>query len=307
MALGTGHFTGASGDLDVMIPEVWGQKMNDFFREDLVLGSFFTDRSDELAGGGDTVHTPNITEMSANAKSNGSEVTLNSPTETDVDLVVNTWAEVSFLIEDREAAQVKKSWNIQNTYARNAAYTCASEIEDAIAALFAGFSSTVGASTTSVADSEIRIAIATLRAANIPGVKSNSSEVAFFMHPNTIWRQVMALDKFALVQNTLGADPVLKGAVGYLYGIPVIESTNLVHVASTNGRYNALAHKDAIHWARLTLPSTPNSFTGDMGVRMQTNYIPEYLGFLTTADVVYGVIENRDSAGVAILSHATNA
>lgn len=307
MALGTGHFTGASGDLDVMIPEEWGQKMNDFFREDLVLGSFFTDRSDELSDGGDTVYTPNITEMSANAKSNGSEVTLNSPTETAVTLVVNTWAEVSFLIEDREAAQVKKSYSIQETYARNAAYTAASEIEDALAALFSGFSNTVGASTTSIADSDIRIAIATLRAANVPGVRSNSSEVAFIMHTNTIYRQVMALDKFSLVQNTLGADPVLKGAVGYLYGIPVIESTNVPNVSGSAGRYNALVHRDAIHWARLTLPSTPNSFTGDMGVRMQTNYIPEYLGYLTTADVVYGVIENRDNAGVAILTHATNA
>ncbi|MGB1039027.1 MAG: hypothetical protein ACPGYY_10305, partial [Bacteroidia bacterium] len=71
MALGTGHFTGASGDLDVMIPQVWGERINDFFRSRLIMGNFFTDRSDELVGGGDTVHTPNLTEMSANAKSNG--------------------------------------------------------------------------------------------------------------------------------------------------------------------------------------------------------------------------------------------
>ena len=64
----TDTFTGASGDLDVMIPEIWGQKVNDFFKDRLVIASFFTNRSDELRDGGDTIHTPNLTEMSANSK-----------------------------------------------------------------------------------------------------------------------------------------------------------------------------------------------------------------------------------------------
>ncbi|GAG11919.1 unnamed protein product, partial [marine sediment metagenome] len=37
-------------------------------------------------------------------------------------------------------------------------------------------------------------------------------------------------------------------------------------------------------------------------VRLQTQYRQEYLGNLVTADVIFGVIENRDSSGVLIMS-----
>jgi len=304
MALGTGHFTDT--DLDVMIPEIWGQRLNDFFKEQLIMASFFTDRSEELVGGGDVLHTPNITEMSANTKSNGSQVTLNSPTETKIDLTVDTWEEVSFLIEDREAAQVKQSYQIQMTYAQNAAFTMASQLEEAIAALFSGFSTGVGASTTNILDSDIRAAIATLETAKVPGIYAG--QVAFFFHPNTFWRQLQGIDRFALAQNSPVNDPSGKKPAATLYGIPVFVSPNVPNVSGSTGRYNLLGHKDAIHWARLALAATGKSqVVGSEGVRLQTHYIAEYLGFLTTADLLYGVIENRDNAAVKMLTHATAA
>ncbi len=79
MAFPTDTFT--STDLDALIPNVWGEKINDFFKRKLVLANFFTDRSEELVDGGDTLITSSLTEMSANAKSNATAVTLNSPTE----------------------------------------------------------------------------------------------------------------------------------------------------------------------------------------------------------------------------------
>ena len=304
MAFPTGTFTGASGDLDVLIPEIWGSKLNDFFKNSLRFAQFFTDRSDELSGGGDTIYTPNITEMTAYSKSNATAVTLNSPTETKVNLVVDQWYEVSFSIEDRELAFVKKSYSIQEKYMENAAYTTAKKLESAIAALFSGFSNSVGASTTNLADSEIRAAIATLESNSVPGIYDGM--VAFFMHPNTVWRQVMGIDKFTLLQNTNGADPVLKGMVGTLYGIPVIVSELVPNVSGADGRYNLLAHKDAIHFATGSLPSTPFSSMNGR-VRLTKSYEPRYLAHVFTADILYGVIENRDAAGVKILSHATAA
>lgn len=304
MAFPTDTFTGASGDLDVMIPEVWGERMNDFFKEQLVAADFFVNRSDELAGGGDTLHTPNITEMSAATKSNATGVTLNSPTETSVDLVVNTWKEVSFMIEDREVAFVKKSYRIQETYAKNAAFTLAATLEVAIMTLFQGFSQTVGASTTNVADSEILQAIATLEANSVPGVYTG--DVAFFMHPNTFYRQIHAnINKFALAVNSPSQDPTMKRPIPTIYGIPVMISPNVPAISGSDGRANVLAHRDAIHWAASSLPSTGKSYTGRYGVRVQTNYMPDYLGFLTTADILFGVIENRDGAAVMLKSSAT--
>lgn len=302
MAFPTGTFTGDSGDLDVFIPAVWGERMNDFFRSNLVAANFFTDRSEELSGGGNIIYTPNITEISANSKTAATAVTLNSPTETSVTLTVNNWYEASFAIEDEEAATVKHSYKIQETYARNAAYAVAKQLDTALVSLFSGFSNTVGTSTAAVADSNIRAALAYLDANDIP-----QEDRAFFVHPNVFWNQLQAIDRFALAINSPVQDPVAKKPMAYLYGVPVYITTQIQYVSGTTGRYNALAHRDAIHWATAPLGSggSKGAMVGSMGLRVQSNYIPDYLSTLTTADILYGVIENRDAAGVAILSSAS--
>lgn len=293
--------------LAVLIPEIWGERINDFYKLKLVMADFFTDRSDELSGGGKILHTPNLTEMAANAKTNAQAVTLNQPTETDIDLTVDQWFEVSFAIEDREAAQVKHSYYLQEKYAQNAGYTIAKKLEVAIASLFSGFSTQVGASTTNLADSEIRAAISALESVGI----DTETDTAFFLSSAVFWKQVQNLDKFSLAINSPSNDPTMKRPKAYLYGIPVFISNNIQYVSGTTGRYNALAHRDAIHFATSPLgeggsmaSSSGRMMTGKHGVRIQSNYIPEYLATLTTADILYGVIENRDNAGVGILTAA---
>lgn len=294
--------------LAAFIPAIWGEKINDFFKLKLSMGDFFTDRSAELAEGGNILYTPNLTEMTANAKVNATAVTLNNTTETKITLTVDQWYEVSFAIEDREAAQVKHSYYLQEKYAMNAGYTMARKLEVAIGALFSGFSTVVGTSGTNVADSDIRNAISALEAV---GIDTSDRNVAFFFTPAVFWKQLQAIDKFSLAINAPIQDPVAKRPAGFLYGIPVYISNNLQFVSGSTGRYNALAQKDALHFATAPLgaggslsTNTGTMMTGRYGVRVMSHYIPEYLSTLTTADLLYGVIENRDNAGVAIMSPA---
>lgn len=293
----------SSTTLATSIPLLWGEKINDFFKLKLMMADFFVDRSSELAAGGSTVYTPNMTEMTAAAKANATAVTLNAPTDTKITLLVDQWYEVSFAIEDREAAQVKHSYYIQEKYAMNAGYTMAKKLEVALASLFSGFTGSAGASTTSVADSDILSAIAQLESVGI----DTSSDVAFFFSPNVFWKQLQAINKFSLAINTPVQDPVAKRPTALLYGIPVFVSNNIQYVSGSTGRYNALAHKDALHFATSPLGSggsLGSSVTGRYNVRVQSNYVPEYLSTLTTADLLYGVVENRDNAGVCIQSAA---
>lgn len=290
----------SSTTLAESIPLLWGEKINEFYKSKLLIADFFIDRSSELAGGGSALYTPNLTEFTANAKTNATAVTLNAPTDTKVTLTVDQWFEVSFAIEDREAAQVKHSYYLQERYAQSSGYTIAKKLEVALALLFDNFSQAVGASTTSVADSEIRQAIAYLEVADI----DTTQDVAFFVHPNVFWKQIQNLDKFSLAVNSPVNDPTAKRPSATLYGIPVYVSTNVQYISGTVGRSNALAHKDALHWATSPLGTNGSksggSMTGKYGVRIQSNYIPDYLSTLTTADLLYGVIENRDTSGVWI-------
>lgn len=292
--------TYTSADLAVFIPAVWGEKINDFFKSKLMLAKFFVNRSDELSDGGNIVYTPNLTEMSANIKSNKTAVTLQSPTETSVTLTVDQWYETSFQIEDKEAAQVKRSYYIQEKLAKNAGYSIAKKLEVAIATLFSGFSNSVGTSTSAIVDSDIRKAIGLLDGADV-----DTSECAFFFDSKVAWNQLMGIDRFVLNVNSTAGDPQTKGMIGKMYNIPVNTSNNIQYVSSTTGRNNALAHPDAIHWATSPLGvSSKGGMVGAGGIRVQSNYVPEYLATLTTADVLYGVIENRDAAGIRILTSA---
>lgn len=300
MAFPTGSQDATS--LAVFIPEIWGQRINDFFKSRLVMGAFFVDRSDELSAGGDTLYTPNLTEMTANAKSNATAVTLNNTTETKITLLVNQWYEVSFAIEDREAAQMKHSYYLQEKYAKNAGYTMAKKLDVALATLFSGFDSSVGSSAAALADSDIRAAIATLEAANV----DTTSDVAWFVTPNVFWKQIQNIDKFSLAVNSPVNDPTARRPAGYLYGIPVHISNSIQFVSGSTGRNNALAHRDALHFATSPLGAGGSmgggSMVGSAGIRVQSNYIPDYLSTLTTADLLFGTIENRGTAGVLVLS-----
>jgi len=300
----TGTFplaTETNVSLDAWIPLVWGERVNEFYRNKLVAAPFFTNRSDELSGGGDTLYTPNTTEFTANAKTTGVAVTLNSNSDTKVTLTVNNWFESSFAIEDAEAAQVKHSYSIMERFAKNCGYAIAKKLDTAIVTLFQGFSRTVGSSTNLLGDSDIRAAFAYLESAG-----ADIDESAFFVSPNVFWNQIQKIDKFSLAVNSPVNDPTAKMPAAYLYGRPVYV-TNQITLNSTpsGGRSNALAVPDAIHWATSPLGSGGSKGTGkvgSMGVRVQSNYIPEYLSTVTTADILYGAVENRDEGGVQILT-----
>jgi len=289
MALGTDHFVAA--DLAASIGEVWGTKINDFYRSKLVAASFFTDRSSDVVAGGDIIHTPVIVELAASAKAAQTQVVLADNAQTSVDLTIATHNHVAFMIEDKEAAQVMRQYKTQETYMKNAAYTVAKALDSSITALFVGFTAVAGTTGTALADADVLSAIT-----QYTGNDGDLDEAAWILNPKTIWSDLMAIDKFSLVQNTNGADPVLKGAIGSLYGRPVLSSTNVV----TDGTdyHGFFGNPDAIHFATAALPGAKDS----MGVRLQAEYKLEWLGVLVVADMLSGVIENREAAGVEILS-----
>ena len=129
MALGTDHFVAA--DLAASIGEVWGTKINDFYRNKLVAASFFTDRSSDVSAGGDIIHTPVIAELAASAKAAQTQVVLADNAQTSVDLTIATHQHVAFMIEDKEAAQVMRQYKTQETYMKNAAFTTAKALDSA--------------------------------------------------------------------------------------------------------------------------------------------------------------------------------
>lgn len=287
MGLGSSHFD--TTDSAMLIPSKWSNRVNDFFRAQLKAASFFEDWSEDVSDGGSIVYRPNITAMTAADKAAATEVVLQDNTNSSVTLTINAHKHVAFFIEDVVASKMKSSYKAQSIYAENAGYSVAAALEDALLNLCRGFSQIVGTSAATLADSNIRAAIAYLDTANVP-----ETDRAFFLHPNVIWNQLQGIDRYSVVQNTAAGDPQLKGQVMKLYGIPVVSTSRLgVYLGHRDGM---LAHKSALAYAC----ANPSGMAGPNKVRLQTDYVLQHLGTLVVADLIYGVIENRDTSGVWI-------
>lgn len=275
-------------NLAQMIPEIWSNDVNNFFRSKLVAAPHFWDVSEMVMNGGDTIHIPNLSQMTANDKANGSEITLNATTETGTTLQINQWKEVSFLIEKKEAKQVLNSLELQEKYIQNAAYTVARALDAALLGLYAGLSQTVGTTTTALTDATILSAIQTVLSSDVP-----KSELAFFFNSNQVWGDLMLVDRYVNADYATTKPVAGEGiaiASGALYGIPVYETNNLVTTNSDAEAHGLLAHKDAFVYATY-------------GVDLDSNYDFRFLGVVSTADSIFGVAENRDEAAVHIVSN----
>ena len=300
----TGTNTYTATDLQYSIPEIWGPKVNEEFEAKLGAASFFTDLSADFPEG-DTMHIPGIysNTFSANDKGNGSEVTLQSPAQTENQLSVDTWKEVSYLIEDKELKQMKGSLNLQGRYAKQAAYTIRKALDTSLMSLYSGLSQTVNDTASNITDPDIRNAIETLDAKDVP-----EEDRMFFFHPTVYWEDIMGISKYydasqagwkkeggPIVSGNFGTKMTGQNGIrGVLYGIPVMTTTQVQEDGASSAYFNMLAHKDAFVFA----VQTP----GANKVRVQSSYELPNLGLLWVNDIIYGVKENRDDAAVNIKS-----
>lgn len=304
----TGTNTYSAADLAAVIPEIWLPVILEAYFAKTVAANFFLDLSEEARGGGDIFHIAEIftNTFSSTAKSNGSEVTLASPATTDIQLTVNTWNEVSYLIEDLQLQHSPDGYNLLRRLSEQAGMVLADDLDDTILALWSGLSNSVGTTSAAVTDLQLRQCVRTLDANNVP--KENRG---WFFHPRVFWDQIMGTQKFYDLSQAgpanltaggptrsgnFGAFSFERGMYGFLYGDPVFVTTNVVTNATA---YRQIyAHRDAFGFAVIT--------PGGRRVRMQSQYILENLGILTVTDTVYGAVELRDGSAV-LLNGSTSA
>lgn len=284
-------------------PELWASFITENFKAKLVAANFFADFSEDFVDGGDSINLPFAVSFSANDKTNGNEVTLQQLTNQKITLTVDTWKEASLLIEKKELAQVLKSYNIMSRYMRDEAYALAATYDSAILSNLLSLSNKVGTSTSTIVDSDIRLAIAKIESANVP-----LDECAFLIDPAVFWNQIYGLDRFTSRDFVTNA-PVSNGFEGRLYGIPVYTTTQIPYVSGTTGKANALVHRDAIAHAavnrtlkQLTSKSSDEYVEIESKVDTEVNYIPMYKGWLVSSDIIFGSTVYRDDAAVLILT-----
>jgi hypothetical protein len=299
-AVTTDPFT--STDLAAVISETWTTIVNEKTFNETVLANFVTDLSEFATEGSDIFHVPDLftNALTVSTQSTqGAEITTASPAQTDTTLTINTHKYVAFIIGDKDLLQIASKYNVNEMYAREAVSLLTEALEADLAALWSSLTTNaIGDTATVLSDSEIRTGIY-----NMENGKYKLSDCAFFFHPYVYWQQLHAVTKYyqqysygpsdapgAVRTGNFGVAGYQQNFKGFLYGIPVYTTTNIVSGLQTYR--NLLLHKRSFGFAVQTQNGNR--------VRVQTENAIRNLGMLTVVDIKYGVAVLREPAGVLL-------
>lgn len=324
MALGTNHVINADVGAG-WVPDIWNDEAIVAFKKKTVMRNLVTVISAE-GKKGDVIHIPTFpTHLTSTAKAVETQVTLQSPTNSEVQVNLNRHFEVSFIIED--LTQVQALASLRSVYTDSAGYALARRIDYELHALGTGvqtgtLDTSIGAPEDTVntlsydkavigsdgstlwsasantntgngaalTDSGFRKMIQTLDDADIP------FEDRALVIPPVERKNIMGIPRFTEQAFRGDGNTLRTGVIGELYGVPVYVSSAAPKIqaadATTNYRVALLLHKSAF------------VLVEQMSIRFQSQYKLEYLGNLTVADTLFGVAETRDTAAIAFVTPA---
>jgi hypothetical protein len=257
-----------------------------FLKSNLVLLPLIKHYDADVKKSGKTLEIPNVSQITANIKAQNTVVTLNYNTENKTTITLNRHYESSFLVED--ILEVQSNYNTRSDYTQAAAYAIAEKVDSDIATAMTSAFDGFGAYGTALNDNLI-LTVNRYLSEN----KAPRSDRSIVVHPKGE-AEMLAIDKYVRY-DALGvggdANSIKNGKIGRIYGADVFMSQNLVYLDTATDEYNSLFfHKEAFAVAMQMEPRT------------QSSYQQEYLGWLVTVDVLYGIAELRDGLGF-VLKH----
>lgn len=262
-----------------------------------LVGLVNRDFENEVAEYGQTVTIGVRGALTANSKSEGSNVTLQAPSSTTKSVTLSNHYEVTFGQEDIARMLVRP--DLIAGYAEDAAIALLEKVENTIAALYSGFSQSIDA-LTGLGEDDFRNAQRLLNAAKAP----MSSRFAV-LHEDANYEaqgieRIVNRDYAESIGNIM-ADRYQ----GRAYGFNIFMDQNII---ATGGECkNIFGHRDAIALATRpmrvtdlnTVAQTVMSENG-IGIRVTRWYDANGLAEQMTLDTLWGVSELRDNHGVVV-------
>ena len=290
MPLGTLQQTTTTGAN--FIPEIWSPEILRATENALVMAPLVKRFDSMVNGKGDTIHIPNLSNLTATSKSANVSVTLQAPTESVTNISIDQHYESSFLVED--ILKVQSNYDLMGEYTSKAGESIARRIDTDLLGTYSSFTNTdVGAYGSDITDAVILAAAEAIDLANAP-----MEDRALIIYP-TQKTALARIDKFVKsdylgqYQNAtvVRTGPNSRFMWGDIYGVPVYYTRQVTSTAGTPTQYhNIMFHKEAIALALQLAPRT------------QSDYILEYLGNLVVVDTIYGYSAIRPTFGIEVRS-----
>lgn len=267
------------------IPELWSNAILDYAERKFSLRNQVSDFSGMLAGGGDTLHIPKVTEETASAKSADTAVTYSANTDGKIDLSVDQHHYEAKRIED--IVRVQESADLFNMYARSMGYAIAKKVENYIAV--DTIQSATGNDTALSTDNQLTASL--LRSGLVKlmdaGHDYTDGETYLYASPE-VYSYLLGLDEFVHFDKRGDEAGQVKGKVGDVYGMPVIVSTDWDDDGGTGDETASIFKKEAVYFAMQIAP------------RVQSAYDIDYLATSVVADVLFGTALSHSASSTSL-------
>jgi len=277
------------------VAEVWAEGISKFFNRSSVFRSLVTDVSSLVQSGADTVNFPEISIISAAAKSAGSDITYDATANTTTQLSLNKHYYAAKLFED--ILLLQQSYDIASHYQKMFGESLARQVDADIWAELDGLNQTQALSADDTLTAAVfEATLATLGENDIPYMDGdcfmvvNPTLMADILNPSA------GLGQYWMRADAVGGSGAMAtGAVGKLYGIDVFMSNTVSSGGNASTVPGAIFHKSACVVA----------VQQDVTFRMEESI--DALGVKTAASTIYGakLIDDSDNIkGVRFLNVA---
>ena len=118
--------TGVESSVQNFIPEVWGASIMDYMEKNLVFGALANDLSAMVANGGDKIHLPKHTELTASDTYGGATPAVETLIDSNLAFAKTSAADGEYTLDINQAihsavaitdvAQMQSSYDVMNIY-----------------------------------------------------------------------------------------------------------------------------------------------------------------------------------------------
>ncbi len=267
----------------VFIPEVWSRETKKAAESKLVMAKLVKRFDADVKQVGDTIHVPNISNITGTYKVNNTEVAQSVTTESSDTITIDKHGVVRVTIED--LVKTQSAYDLRKEYTSKMGYALGKLVDDDLMGLYTGLSQTIGSTSNNVglAKSYISGANRVLDAANAPLDDRHLVVEAYGRE------DLLNIDDFVRYDAAgQGADSnaIISGKLGRIYGVEVHYTEQVPAVTS-------LCHAMMFHREALALAMQKS-------IRTQSDYVARELATDVVADVLYGVAEYRDTFAVDV-------
>ena len=320
--------SGAEATLQNFIPEVWGASIMDYMEKSLVFGAIANDLSALVVAGGDKIHLPKHSELTASDTYGGGTAAVETLIDSNLAFAKTTGAEDEYTLDINQAihsaiaitdvAKMQSSFDVMDIYTQKLGYALAKKTDqylalkifESIAFNYANGTSdgaqagnTIELNTTHDGTNIIQAGVANM----LEAIYTNDSiadDYNMILTPQT-YASLFKLDQFANydgVGSSFGNEvPFISGFAGKLAGVNVIVSNNFMHYgagsstsaqsATPVGNFSANGvdnESEKLLGYLIHKDALHIAYASGMKARVQSDYHLASLSTRFVADSVYG-------------------